>query len=379
MSNTLISFKKELKAIFRDKKFLSIILLMPLIIPGFIIMFGGLYDSMLESDGFEIGVNYEMAAEEKAIFESTFKDITFVNKTEEELKEDFDNKEIQAYITKNEDTYILNVDTTESTGMQLREMIGSCYTQYNQYLGTTYVVENGLDPEKAYNSVKMEVNELNAQGQDYFSNFIISFALIYLVMIVTITAMNTSTDLIAGEKERGTFETILTFPLKSTEIIGGKLLAIVFSCVVSSLIGICTSIPAFMYIKKHSETFANLNLTIDVKTILLAIVTLILISTMVGVISLFLTGRAKTFKEAQSKTSFLSFLSLIPMFTNLMNVSNEVLYIIPVANGGTVLNDLFLKGISLKNMLLFVGSSLIVTGIVLFIVGKQYKDEKALF
>ena len=117
MSNTLISFKKELKAIFRDKKFLSIILLMPLIIPGFIIMFGGLYDSMLESDGFEIGVNYEMAAEEKAIFESTFKDITFVNKTEEELKEDFDNKEIQAYITKNEDTYILNVDTTESTGI----------------------------------------------------------------------------------------------------------------------------------------------------------------------------------------------------------------------------------------------------------------------
>ena len=69
MSNTLISFKKELKAIFRDKKFLSIILLMPLIIPGFIIMFGSLYDSMLESDGFEIGVNYEMTAEEKEIFE----------------------------------------------------------------------------------------------------------------------------------------------------------------------------------------------------------------------------------------------------------------------------------------------------------------------
>ena len=50
-----------------------------------------------------------------------------------------------------------------------------------------------------------------------------------------------------------------------------------------------------------------------------------------------------------------------------------------MVDSGTVLNDLFLKGISLNNMLLFVGSSLIVTVIVLFIVGKQYKDEKALF
>ena len=43
-------------------------------------------------------------------------------------------------------------------------------------------------------------------------------------MIITVTAMNTSTDIIAGEKERGTFETLLTFPITSNEIIGGKII-----------------------------------------------------------------------------------------------------------------------------------------------------------
>ena len=88
---------------------------------------------------------------------------------------------------------------------------------------------------------------------------------------------------------------------------------------------------------------------------------------------------AKTFKEAQSKVSFLSMISLIPMFTDMMNVDSNVLYMIPIASGGTILNDIFLKGLTTEHMLIFIATSIIVTVIALFVVSIQYKDEKALF
>jgi sodium transport system permease protein len=198
-------------------------------------------------------------------------------------------------------------------------------------------------------------------------------------MIVVVTAMNTSTDLIAGEKERGTFETLLTFPLTSNEIIGGKLLAIVTSCIISSIIGVFTSVPALLFIKNHTETFKDMVLNVNPLTIILTIISLILISCLVGVLAIFLCGRAKTFKEAQSKVSFLSFVSLIPMFTNLANVSSDILYFIPIANGGQILNDLYLSSINYTNFLSFALTSVIFTFVLLVYVSKQYKDEKALF
>ena len=49
------------------------------------------------------------------------------------------------------------------------------------------------------------------------------------------TAIVVATDATSGEKERGTLETILTFPVKSTEFVAGKYLA---TALLSSILGI---------------------------------------------------------------------------------------------------------------------------------------------
>ena len=379
MNNILITCKKELKAVFRDKKFLSIILFMPLIIPAFIIMMGYFYDSIESTEGYKIGVNYEMSEVETNIMKGVNKDLEVQSKTEEELVESFKNGDIDGYIVKNNDYYYIYMDTSTTKGMSLSSLLNVYFEQYNNYLATNTIIEKGINPDEVFNQAKVEIKEQAKEGTNFFTNFLVSFALIYLVMIITITAMNITTDVIAGEKERGTFETLLTFPLTSNEIISGKLLSIVISCIISSLIGISTAIPAFMFIKNNTDTFADFNFTINAKTMLLAVGTLVILSALIGVISIFLCGRAKSFKEAQSKVSFLSFVSIIPMFTSMMNVSSEYLYMIPIANGGTILNDIFINGIEMNNFLTFAISSIVVTVAVLIVVSKQYKDEKALF
>ncbi len=379
MSNVLISWKKEIRAIFRDKKFLSIILFMPLIIPAFIIGMGSLYDSLNEVQDLKIGINYQMDEDEKQLFDQMGGKIEVITKSEDELKEEYNNKNIKGYVLKDNNNYTLYLDTSSTDGMTLSEILRRHYESYNNILGAKYLVEHNIEPKEVFGIINVDLEEQAEEGRNFFTNYIISFSLIYLVMIVVVTAMNTSTDLIAGEKERGTFETLLTFPLTSNEIIGGKLLAIVTSCIISSIIGVFTSVPALLFIKNHTETFKDMVLNVNPLTVILTIISLILISCLVGVLAIFLCGRAKTFKEAQSKVSFLSFVSLIPMFTNLANVSSDILYFIPIANGGQILNDLYLSSINYTNFLSFALTSVIFTFVLLVYVSKQYKDEKALF
>ena len=47
-------------------------------------------------------------------------------------------------------------------------------------------------------------------------------AITFTIMAITLSCIYTSTDSTAGEKERGTLETILTFPVDRKELILGK-------------------------------------------------------------------------------------------------------------------------------------------------------------
>ena len=381
MRNIFITMKKELRGIFRDKKFVSIILFMPLIIPMFIILMGHFYDTLDgEKEAFTVGVNYDLSENEYNIMKSINENIEIKYESDSKVLADaFNNDEIDAYILLTDGVYNICLDSSSQDGMTLQSTLNIYFEQYNNYLANNKLVEMNVNPEEVFNIAKYEFRELAKEGTNFFTNFMVSFALVYLVMIITVTAMNTSTDIIAGEKERGTFETLLTFPLKSNEIMCGKLLAIVTSCIISSLIGVSTSIPAFMHIRENTKTFAGMNLDFSIPSILLAILTLVIISCLVGVVCIFLCGKAKTFKEAQSKVSILSFLSMIPMFTSTMGTSSDILYMIPVSNGGVILNDLFINGIKMNNFLIFSISSIIITILLLVYVSKQYKDEKALF
>ena len=49
-------------------------------------------------------------------------------------------------------------------------------------------------------------------------------AFVFIIMAITVSATYPATDTTAGERERGTLETLLTFPIKSRDIIKISLL-----------------------------------------------------------------------------------------------------------------------------------------------------------
>ena len=56
----------------------------------------------------------------------------------------------------------------------------------------------------------------------YFADYIKNYAFLFIMMAITVSATYPATDTTAGERERGTLETLLTFPIKSKDIIVGK-------------------------------------------------------------------------------------------------------------------------------------------------------------
>ena len=64
----LITIKKELRGIIRDKKSLMMMLVTPILIPIFILLFSYMYETMLDKDEstntYNIGVNYTYTKED---------------------------------------------------------------------------------------------------------------------------------------------------------------------------------------------------------------------------------------------------------------------------------------------------------------------------
>ena len=98
-TNIIITIKKELRSIFRDKKTILMILGFPFIISAFIFFFGYMEDSIMgtENTKYAIGINYEANSTEKTIMSELYLEPSYY-KTLSEMKKAYDEGTIETYI-----------------------------------------------------------------------------------------------------------------------------------------------------------------------------------------------------------------------------------------------------------------------------------------
>ena len=68
-NNVMITLKKELRTVFRDKKTILMIFAYPFIIVFFVVLFGMMEDIMMggEDTKYNMGINYELDSTQKSI------------------------------------------------------------------------------------------------------------------------------------------------------------------------------------------------------------------------------------------------------------------------------------------------------------------------
>lgn len=379
MNNVIVTLKKELKLIIRDKKSLLMMAITPLFIPIFVILMSYVYEELTvntKEKTYEVGVNYNLSEEEKELSNKEVKYIKYNDKTE--LEKAYKNNRIIAYIIKEENNYNIYANTQSEDGSIITTYIMSYLENYNNYLGQSYLVNNNIDINKVYNNISYNVNEI--KGESIFGNQIILMAITFTIMSITLSSIYTSTDTTAGEKERGTLETILTFPIKRKDLVLGKYLAISISGLITMIIGIILSIISLYYVKNNFSIYENVIFNINIKTIVLTSIILLTYTFFISGVCITIASFTKTFKEAQSSLTPISLITCVPMFLEILNINiTNGLSFIPIINHTIMVDNILTGTINISNILITIISSIIYIILLLIFINKMYKSERILF
>ena len=377
-NNIKITIFKELRGIIRDRKSLQKLILYPLMIPLVILLFGLLFDSVNEST-YKVGINYALTTEEQEIIKKLDNISMKQYNNKRSLEKAYNQGKISGYIIKDENTYKIYADTSQNSGEIVISMTNVYLDSYNQILGKTYLIKNNIDPNKVFNSIIIQEHTLTKDESNVMTNIVFSMIMTYLIMIVIMVCVVVVTDATSGEKERGTLETILTFPIRTSELVLGKYLATSILSFIIGLIAYLSSIPTFFIGKEFFTSYKDITFNTNINTVLLVIFVILLTSLLSSGVCMALAGKAKTYKEAQSSLQFITILPMIPYFLRFMEIDNYIFNLIPIANCGGALNDIVANTINGKTLLTIIVTTIIYTIIILMYISKQYQKEETLF
>ena len=380
MKNNLWNIlKKELRELFRDKKSLAMMLIIPIFIPLIMLGMSALFDMQTNKDVEEynkIGFSYELSEEEKQIADQM--NIEIVNGTEEELAQKYENGEISLYITRDNNKYIINNDGSD-TSSYAKGLMESYFNTYKALLQQNYLQENGINPNEVLNIITVEENVF--EEENFFGNYIKIYGFLFIIMAITVSATYPATDTTAGEKERGTLETLLTFPIRSKDIIIGKFLAVSISSIVTGLISFALAIVALVFSQNAFSIYEGVDIMYSASSIVFAVLVIIAYSFFVSGLCISIASTSKTFKEAQSALTPLTFISFFPSFIVFMvgMETTPILSLIPFVNYTMIFTDISNGNIDLLNIALMAISTIVYITIIFTYIIKQYKSEKVLF
>ena len=378
-SNLWNILKKELRELFRDKKSLSMMLIIPIFIPLIMLGMSALFEAQSEKDIAEynkIGFAYSLSEEEKSIAKQM--DIKVVEGNEKELKEKYENGEINLYVTKKANQYTLNIDSSDNS-VYAKSLTEQYFNTYKSYLQQTYLTQNNIDADSVLNIIT--IKEKSIEEDNYFADFIKNYAFLFVIMAITVSATYPATDTTAGEKERGTLETLLTFPIKSKDIILGKFLSVTLSSIITGVISFILAIISLVIAKGVFSIYEGLDIMFSPFTVVMAFIIIIVYSFFISGLCISIASTSKTFKEAQSALTPLTFISLFPgMIAFMISVgATPLLSIVPFLNYSLIFTDINAGNVSWLNIALMITSSFVYIAIVLYYIIKQYKSEKILF
>ena len=160
MREIIITIKKELRSILRDKKTFVTLLLFPLLIPVMIFLYAYMYDSEMENDTYLIGIDYSLnQAEREILSEVNLKVKNYASKNK--MIKAYDKGDIFGYIHLKEDgKYVIYVNEDSSDGMKVKGYMLSYLEGYNTYLSKLYLIGEDIDVEKATKQIEYDVVNL---------------------------------------------------------------------------------------------------------------------------------------------------------------------------------------------------------------------------
>lgn len=391
-------FKKEIVDIFRDKKTIFMMLVLPLLLYPLLMIGLALLMSAITANQEETIYKVAYANLEKSQIskiEETFEDDSMkyefkvIDSTN--TKDDLLEKKIDCFVaTENKDgqeLFTINYLSASETSVNASIALNEAMKIYQEDVKRQKIEALGMEADEILNSVQIENKDFSTKEETL--GFVLGTIIPFFVIIsILLGAIYPAIDVTAGEKERGTLETLLTLPVSNFEMIMSKFLAVaVISCItaVLNILSTGASMIFMVNIMAGSISDSVMKFNLDFKTFLPAILFLLIViiafALFMTAISMCVCIFAKSFKEA---SNYITPVMLIVMFAGYSTMIPKVeltsaTAAIPVVNIALMIESLFtfeynypLYGIVLLSN---VGYSILT----IWILGRLYNSEQILF
>lgn len=395
-------YYKELTELMRDKKTLIFVILLPILI--FPVLFGimGLVLSSTTSKAMQEEHRYVIVNADQA---PQFAEALFYHKNFRRIESDLtDTQQLIAGIRAGDFDMALVIPAdfklrqaaVEQSEWQLiynqssqldfmYQYFTDLMRKFTEELQMTNLSQLGVDPERLQAILKpVEVRRVDtADTRENIGEKIGAFIAYILIPICLMGASYPAIDMGAGEKERGTLETLLICPVSRAAIVLGKFLTVLTTGLATTLItvislGVWTAlISSFAGL----DVVANVMSSISLTDLLLIFLMLLPISAIFASLLLAISIYAKTFKEAQNYMSPLSFIVLMPLVAAILPGVNltTTTAMIPLTNVALAIKELIKGTVDYGLLMMIFASTVVIAGALVAFCVHWFQQEKVLF
>ena len=225
--------------------------------------------------------------------------------------------------------------------------VESLLRAYNREWGQGRLLLRGIAPEVA-NPLQVEAQDVaTPQSSGSFLLFMVAY---YGLFACVLGGMAAAIDATAGERERQSLEPLLITPTRPLELAIGKWLAV---AALAAIVVIVTLLGFHLTLRFAPLPAIGVPFLFGASELARFIVVLLPLVLLMPALILYVGGRGRTFKEAQSNTSIVLFvISVIPVVQLVMQAREPAwLAWVPVASQYALLSRA-LRGEAIPNMML---------------------------
>lgn len=347
-----IIFMKELREMFRDKRVRSGALVTPVILVfSILLLFGFIIDTLARPENMKLSIiGSGPLVEQLKAAKVTVDVIPSVAEAKAKIRAGKARLVLEmpsegAAPGKQVVVRAYYDDKDEKAQIQIAQTRAIFSKLSNELLLQTLATE-GL-PKEAAEPIKFEEKPIKVGSEQGASDFVIKLLPYIIVIYAFYGGMGSVGDLVAGEKEKKTLETLLITPVSRSDIAYGKFLALATLCLASSLSAVVGLLLAgVIKLKIFEKLFPE---GLGVSALSLGLVVLVLLPAVVLFASLMLaiSTRSKNLREAQTQLTMASLIVLMPamfsQFIGLTDFANAMwVNTVPVLNTANAIRNVLL-------------------------------------
>ncbi|MBO8166040.1 MAG: ABC transporter permease [Kosmotoga sp.] len=387
LKDSIIIFKKELKSLFKDRRSIFFLIILPLVLmPGLFLTIG-----------------YTASSQEKKAAETVYR-VGFINLPDEKFPEilskrllyegfyksfnasDFNevtssDRTVIVEFNKNDEKLTAKIyyNSVSNKSKYAMQVIVSALNAYEKLLLSDKLRSYSLtlDDLRLIDISSVDMAPKEAQGTDFLAVMLPYMILIYIFA----GSMNIGLDTTAGEKERGTLSPILVNQVSRTSIATGKVFYVMTAGLINSVSTFIGLVIAFSILGSMPNSGLSMNISaLTPLKLLCLLITILTVAGLASAVMVLLGSLAKSMKEggAYVMPFYIGAVIMGVATMQMDSPKNLIVSLIPILNSVFNMKDIITSQISTLRFLLMILSNLAVMAIVIFLTARLYNSEKIL-